>query len=313
MTERLGSALVLSGLDGFIERTRARLGAEAEPWLSRVAALVDELTARWELRPGIPFGGDSIGYTVPATRSGREAVVLRISYPDGWFAQETAALAAWGGDGAVELIDHDPRGAQLLDRAIPGTSLSEDDDEDRAMGLAADVLERLWIPEPGGVDRVEVETEAWATSMMARHHLVGRPFDRELVTEAIRLLRSLASSQPEHVLLHGDLHLGNVVKAERQPWLAVDPKPLVGERAFDVTALIRDKVEEVLAEPDGGKGRVQHRFDLLSERFGLDRERLRDWSFAIVLDYTIWDYEVGDKAFAEQQLAMARLLKDLAI
>jgi streptomycin 6-kinase len=313
MTERLGSALVQSGLDEFIDRTRARLGAEADPWLSKAAALVDELTARWELRLGMPFDGGSIGFTVPATRSGRDPVVLRITYPDGWFAQETAALAAWGGNGAVELIDYDPRGAQLLERAIPGTSLLEDDDEDRAMGHAADVLERLWIPEPGGVDRVEVETEAWATSMMARHHLVGRPFDRELVTEAIRLLRSLASSQPEHVLLHGDLHLGNVVKAERQPWLAVDPKPLVGERAFDVTALIRDKIDDVLAESDGGKGRVQHRFDLLSERFDLDGQRLRDWSFAILLDYTIWDYEVGDREFGEQQLAIARLIRELDI
>ena len=181
------------------------------------------------------------------------------------------------------------------------------------MSVAADVMERLWVPDPGGVDTVGRETEAWATSMAGRHHLVGRPFEREYVTEATQLLRSLVSSQPEHALLHGDLHLGNVVKAERQPWLAVDPKPLVGERAFDVTALIRDKIDDVLAEPDGGKGRVQHRFDLLSERFGLDRQRLRDWSFAILVDYTLWDFEVGDEKFGEKQLAVARLVHDLDI
>jgi streptomycin 6-kinase len=313
MTERLGSTAVHPELEAFVEATRARLGTEASSWLASVPFLVDELTARWELRLGAPFEVGSTSFTTPATRSGREPVIFRLTYPDGWFAQECAALAAWGGDGAVDLIDHDPRGAQLLERAIPGTSLLEDDDEDRALLAAADVLERLWIPNPGGVDTVQRETEAWATSMAGRHHLVGRPFEREIVTETTKLLRSLTSSEPEHLLLHGDLHLGNVVKAERQPWLAIAPRPLVGERAFDVTALIRDEIDSLLSEPDGGKGRIQHRFDLLSERFALDRERLRDWAFAILVDYALWDHELGEDELGRQQIAVARLVRELTI
>ncbi len=276
--------------------------------------LLADLVERWELELGEQLSGDDSGpstATWTATRAGAEPVVLRVGDPGEWFAQEVRSLLQWDGNGAVLLIDHDPRGAVLLERAVPGTSLLDEPDEDRAMLLAADLLERLWVPGPDGVDTVADEVRRWADTLPERNRASGGPIDEELIDEANGLLRELAPSQREAVLLHGDLHLGNVLAAQREPWLAIDPKPLVGEREFDVTALIRDRQEELVADVDAGRERVQHRFDLLSERLACDRERLRGWSVAIMVDYALWCFETDDREWGINQIATARMLQDL--
>jgi streptomycin 6-kinase len=300
----------VGAFEDFIAGVKAREGAAAEAWASGAEELLERLVERWELELLEPYEGASIAYAVRARRSGAQPVVLRVAYPDGWFAQETAALAHWGGRGAVELIDHDPAGAQLLARAVPGGSLLEMDDEDEALGYAANVLEKLWIPDPGGISTVVQETSEWARTMPGRHHLHGRPFERSLMQEASDAIRELVATPPESVLLHGDLHMGNVI-ALGDGWVGVDPKPLVGEKAFDVTALLRDKPEELAASKHGGLEQVQHRFDLLTERLGLDRERVARWSFAILVDYALWDFEVGDPTFGRIQVGLARTMRKL--
>lgn len=301
-------------LETFITASRARLGSDAGAWIDALPELIEELTGRWELTLGDPYDGGSIGYTVPASR-GDDArpVVLKITYPDGWFSQEAAALLHWDGSGAVELIDHDVRGALLMERAEPGQPLLEHKDEDEALEIAASVLERLWIPDPGGITPVAVEVLDWATTMPARLDDAGRPFERGLVHEAVAIIRELVPTQGERVLLHGDLHLGNILDAGDGRHVAVDPKPLVGERAFDVTALIRDTQEELVADPEAGRARVQHRFDLLTARLELDRKRVRDWSLAIMVDYALWDFEVGDEDLGATQAEVARMLRDIRI
>ena len=297
-------------LTDHIAQVRAREGDAVEDWLAGLSGLIAELTQRWELTLGAPFDGGSIGYTVAATRAGTDPVVLKISAPGAWFTEETGALVHWDGHGAVELIDHDPRGAQLLERAVPGTSLREEPDEDRAMELAAGVLERLWVAPPASTSAVADEVLRWADTMAERNDTVGARVPPGLVDTASKMLRDLTASQREQVLLHGDLHLGNVLAAQREPWLAIDPKPLVGEREFDVTALIRDGQEE-LVEDEDAPARLQRRFDRLSERLDCDRRRLKDWSVAIMTDYALWSFESGAQRTGVTQVAVAQLLRRL--
>jgi streptomycin 6-kinase len=271
--------------------------------------LLDELVERWELALDDPIHA-GIG-PWPATRGGADPVLLRLSDPSGRFTEEVQSLIHWDGRGTVRLIDHDPRGATLLERAVPGTPLLEERDEDAALRLAADLLERLWIPDPGGIDSVEDEVGRWAGTMARRNRAEAFPIEEALIDESCRLLRELAPTQREQILLHGDLHLGNVLAAEREPWLAIDPKPLIGEREFDVTALIRGKQEELIADVAAGRERVQRRFDLLSERLGCDRERLKGWSFAIMVDYALWCFEIDDPELGHQQVVTAHMLQAL--
>ncbi|HEX6130154.1 MAG TPA: aminoglycoside phosphotransferase family protein [Actinomycetota bacterium] len=298
--------------DDFVAATRARIGDGVEGWLDGLSELIAELVARWDLSLGDPLPGGAIGYTVAAVRGGSDPVVLKVTYPDGWFPEEVAALLAWDGRGAVELIDHDPRGATLLERAVPGTSLLDDAYEQRAMMLAAAVLERLWIHDPGGVTTVEQEAGRWADTLVERNDWHGRPVAPGLVDEAVGVLRELVPSQREARLLHGDLHLGNVLSAARERWLAIDPKPLVGEREFDVTALVRDKQPELLEDRDA-PARLQRRFDRLSDRLGCDRGRLRGWSIAVMVDYAVGCFEEGDEELGRAQARVAELLRSLRV
>jgi streptomycin 6-kinase len=85
-------------------------------------------------------------------------------------------------------------------------------------------------------------------------------------------LITLAPSQGEQVLLHQDLHGDNVLAAEREPWLVIDAKPLVGEREFAVAPIVRSD------ELGAARADVLYRFDRLTSELGLDRERARRWT-----------------------------------
>jgi streptomycin 6-kinase len=100
----------------------------------------------------------------------------------------------------------------------------------------------------------------------------GRPFEESLLDAVVATLEELAATQGELVLLHQDLHADNVLAAEREPWLLIDPKPLVGEREFGLAPIIRS-FELGLSERD-----VVGRLDQLSSELGLDRERARGWA-----------------------------------
>ena len=293
---------------GPIEGAQAHADDDVQRWLASLSRLVAELVERWELALGEPFAGASIGYTVAATRAGVDAVVLKITVPDGWFPETVGALVGWDGDGAVELIDHDPRGALLLERALPGAHLSGEPDEDAALLVAAGVMERLWIPGPPGITRVVDEVGRWAATFRDRNDALGSPVPRELADEAVGSMEELIASPREERLLHGDLHLGNVLEARREPWLAISPKPLVGDREFDVSTLIRDSAEAVVREA-GAPGRMHHRLDVLAERLSCDRERLRAWSLAVAAGSALASWEDGNDDLGATQVAVADVLR----
>jgi streptomycin 6-kinase len=211
-----------------------------------------------------------VGYAVAAgLRDGSRAVV-KVNPP--WEREcehEAAALAHYDGRGAVRLLDYDPGAhTMLLERCTPGTSLWELPEEE-ANRIAAGVVARLWrLPasdHPFGT--LAEEVEYWAKDLEPR-------VDEPLVKLALELLHELAPSQGEHVVLHQDLHQGNILRAEREPWLAIDPKPLIGEREFDVASLIRDRRDTFDARL------VRRRLDFYVAELGLDRERTRGWAIA---------------------------------
>lgn len=125
------------------------------------------------------------------------------------------------------------------------------------------------------------------------------------VGRAEGLFAELISSQAETFLLHGDLHHGNVLSAGRRPWLAIDPKGVVGERAYETAALLHNPVE-LLREPEPRKI-LARRMDLLSERLDLDRERVHRWGLAQAVLAAYWGLEDGGRVW-EEALAFAELL-----
>ena len=198
--------------------------------------------------------------------------MLKIQWPHRESEHEAAALEHWDGEGAVRLLAHDEeRHALLLERCRPGTYLGELDAE-VALGVLIGLLPRLWKPAGPPFRSLADEAAWWAGYIRADWHKAGRPFEEELVNAAVAALEELAPTQGEQVLIHQDLHADNVLAAQRERWLVIDPKPLVGEREFSLAPIIRS------SELGHSRRAVIGRLDRLSSELGLDRERARGWA-----------------------------------
>ncbi len=254
-------------------------GAE---WLERLPAIVAECAERWSLELEPPFEPARVSLVVPAGD-----VVLKVNFPDEESQYEADALAHFG-DGSVELVAHAPDlRALLIERCRPGTTLWQVSDDAQATGIAATVLASLWRAPPSEHPFRLLEGEAlkWIDELPADWEALGRPFEQALLDEAVAALRDLGPTQGDAVVLHQDFHGGNVLHAERRQWLAIDPKPLAGEREFDAASLLRDRRWE-LGRP-GADTRIRRRLDLLAAELGLDRERMRLWGIAHALAWGI--------------------------
>jgi streptomycin 6-kinase len=261
-------------------------------WLKRLPVIVRDCADAWDLAIGEPYNGGKVGLALSVERSDGSPAVLKVSFPARDTAHEAAALEHWRGAGAVRLLERDDaRHALLLERCDPGYQLSDVIDEDEAQRSAARVLRRIWRPPPDAhtFRLLADDAERWAEILPVRWKALRRPFDRALLDRAVAAYRELGASQEETVLCHQDFHGGNVLRATREYWLAIDPKPIVGERAFDTAWLLRDRRVSARAGGDPGS-RLRRRLDLLCDELALDRERVRGWGIARMLT---WGLDAG--------------------
>jgi streptomycin 6-kinase len=223
--------------------------------------------------------------------------VLKVQFPHLEREHEAEALRCWNGQGAVRLFDHDPiHHALLIERCEPGNPLSCTT-ADEAMEVFAGLLPRLWISADKPFRPLRDESIGWAEHLPSSWERAGRPFEMELLSAALQALDALGETQGKQVLVHQDLHGDNVLRAEREPWLVIDPKPLVGEREFSVAAIIRAH------EFGHSRTATIERLNKLTGALGLDRERTRLWALAQTL---AWAFE-GDRAI-ERHVTTARWL-----
>ena len=204
------------------------------------------------------------------TRADGTPAVLKVAHLHPENLLEAAALEHYAGAGAARLYESDPeRGVILLERLEPGTPLIAVDERE-AYAAVARLYPKLWRPLAGGHPFATLADEAgrWAVEFDA--------IPGEVAHECARLCRELGPTQGEQVLVDQDLHGENILSAEREPWLAIDPKPLAGEREFGTVAMIRDRRRELAREPHLRR-RILGRLDLLAGELGLDRERMRGW------------------------------------
>ncbi len=260
-------------------------------WRRRVRRLADEVAEEWGLTLGEPYVPGAAGHVVRAALPDGTPAVLKLFWPHREAEQEADALERWDGDGAVRLLARDDeRSALLLERCEPGTFLSEAPDP---LGVMVELLPRLWV-----------RAEGFRTLADEAEHWLGGPglaavSDRRLREAAARVLRELAPTQGEQVLLHQDLHGENVLAAEREPWLAIDPKPLAGEREFAAAPIVRS------FELGHSKRQVLYRVDRLCAELDLDRERARGWTIAQTIAWS-----AGSDYVAEHVQTVRWLLED---
>ncbi len=264
---------------------RFRTTEEGQAWLDSLPESVNQCADRWSLDLGEPFTDSYVSLVLPGKRTDGSQVVVKIQYPHRESAAEADALRAWDGRGAIRLIDSDPTiHALLLERCVPGRHLSSAGPE-TALQVLIGLLPRLWVPAPPTFAALTDEVELWIAHLPAANHHSGEPFATGFLNEVISTLRELAASQGEQVLLHQDLHGDNVLSARREPWLAIDPKPLRGEREFGLSPIIRS------AELGHSMEHVLYRLNRLTAELGLDRDRTRLWAAGQAV---AWSFEDGE-------------------
>jgi streptomycin 6-kinase len=267
-------------------------GAKGEAWLDRLPALLDECARRWSLALQPPFPNLSYNYVAPAVRADGTALILKVGVVNPELLTEIAALQLYDGRGIAHLWEADPeQGILLLEWLQPGTTLDSLADDEVTTRIAAGVMRQLWRPLPP--DHPFPSVAKWAKGLQRlRHHFEGGtgPFPAYLVEAAERLFAELLASMAEPVLLHGDLHHYNILAAERQPWLAIDPKGVAGEPAYETGALLRNPMPHFAAWPHLDQI-MARRVAVLAEELALDRERIIGWGLAQAVLSGWWSFE----------------------
>ncbi|MFC8721029.1 aminoglycoside phosphotransferase family protein [Kitasatospora sp. NPDC057198] len=286
-----------------VESVRAEGTPEGAAWLAELPELVERRLAHWRLVPervAEPGGRSSV--VLYAHRADDLApVVLKVARP----SAEAAALRVWAGRGAVLLLD-EADGALLLERLhgeIPLRSLAEP----KAMLEATSLLHRLWVPAPAGHPFETLADRAGraAARLAERRALPAADGTGPLVDEALEAV-ALAGEGGDW-LLHGEFRHGRVLAADRSPWLAVAPRPLVGDRAYDLARLVLDRIDTLAASP-GPRGAARRRLAQLAEAVELPADRVRAWTLLRAVDTALGAFAAGDAAAAELLLEFAAWL-----
>lgn len=263
-----------------LQETASGRGAEGTRWLQALPLRVAELERAWSLTAGRAFASDGyIAWVAPVRLEDGSEAVLKIGIPFPDTRHEADALRFYEGHGAARLLRVSEDGfSLLLERCLPGASLWSLD-EDARSAVGAGLLRRLWrSPSLGDLFRRLTDLVArWAEVLPREAPVWG--YDAGMVAGALRIARDLAGSQPRTLLLHGDFHPGNVLSAAREPWLAIDPQPVIGDPAFDLAQWLGDLCEpaEQSADPIAA---IRRHTDRMSRLLDLDPTRVAGWAFA---------------------------------
>jgi streptomycin 6-kinase len=185
-------------------------------------------------------------------------------------------LAAWGGVGAVRLHERDDaQFAMLLERAHSST-LTELGDGDEIVTAAGRLSRRLSIQAPPDLPRLQDKAESWEEQLRKDAFELDHALPDSAVDAAVAVVRELGRSQPD-LLIHGDLHPNNILRADREPWLAVDPKGYVGDPAYDGATLLRPRALALVESEDLMKA-LLHELEVFADAAELDPERIRRWA-----------------------------------
>ncbi len=267
-------------------------GEEGRAWLERLPGILALCEERWGVRIGEPVTNLSFNYVAPAERADGTEAMVKVGLTDE-FPSQPEALRHFGGYGMVQLLTYDEQNAaMLMERLWPGTSLRAVEKDEAAISAAAEVMRKIWKPLPP--EHFPFPTVAdWGKDFARLRKLYNGgcgPFPPAIFDRAEKLYAELCATMAGPVLLHGDLHQDNILAAEREPWLAVDPKGVIGEPVYETGALLRNFWPDILSVANP-KALMARRIDQLAAELGFERTRIYDWAFAQAVLSVIWTVE----------------------
>ena len=289
---------------------RRGLGPQWSDWLDllprRVADLLDEwaLTRDGEVRHGF------CSVVLPVRTTGNRPAVLKVGLPDPEHEHEHLALQHWHGNGAVELLTADPRRFALLLERLHPENLNDLWDVE-ACEIVAGLYSRIHVPAVPQLRSLPSFIERWTDDLGRLPR--NAPVPRRLVEQAVSLGRDLAADGASAgSIIHGDLHYENVLAADREPWLVIDPKPMSGDPHYEVAPMLWNRWEELAGNVRDG---VRRRFHTLVDAAGLDEHRARDWVVVRMVHNAMWAIDDGIETDADREwlticVAVAKAVQD---
>ena len=275
----------------------------------RLPVHVTDLLEEWALDvDGEPTHGHTALVVPVRTAAGRPAV-LKVGWPHEEAEHEHLALQHWHGHGAVLLLRADPRRSALLLERLHPEDLTDVWDVE-ACEVVAGLYARLHVPAPPQLRTQTSYVEGWTARLERLSR--GAPVPRRLVEQAVSLGHDLvADPASTGTMIHGDLHYANVLAGDREPWLAIDPKPTSGDPHYEVAPLLWNRFEELAGDVRDG---VRRRFHAVVDTAGLDEERARAWVVVRMLHQVLWELEdhadAPDRGWLTTCIAVAKAVQD---
>lgn len=276
-------------------------GADGEHWLQNFPALLDRLAKQWSLELLPPYNL-SYNYVAPAIRADGTPVVLKVGVPNVELTSEMTALRHYNGRGMVRLLELDEAaGAMLLERIAPGVPLADTQDDEMATRIAADVMKRLIIPAPPDPNQKLRTAIGWMNGLKRLREAFGGGtglFPVRAVEQAERAAEEILATSGPPMLLHGDLHHWNILTSERDGWLALDPKGVVGEAEMEICQWMMNQWPEN-ANRAALRSQSARRIAIFHEMLGWDAQRLWMHTLVRAVISNWWTYEDHKRVDAE--------------
>ena len=262
----------------------AERGPAWATWLDGLPRLVSDVLDEWELTVDGPPWHGFCALVLPVLQADGVPAVAKFSWMHEEQEHEHLGLQAWHGDGIVRLYRADPaRGVMLLERLDGNTTLETVEDVE-ACTITAAFYPRLHIPALPQLRTLSSFITRWTSDLERLDH--AAPIPRRLVEQAVSLGRDfVADPGTDGTMIHGDLHYENVMAADREPWLAIDPKPMSGDAHYEPAPMLWNRFEELEGDVRNG---VRPRFHALVDHGGLDEHRARDWVVVRMLNNACW-------------------------
>jgi streptomycin 6-kinase len=287
-------------------------GREAEPdlsgdaWLRHLPALVEEAMTRWELSPDGDTMHGVVALVLPVRRRDGSAAILKLSWPHPEAAHEHLALQHWGGRGAVRLLAAHPASWSMLLERLHSDRNLDDVPIDQACTVIGSLLRQLDREALPALARLSVQ----AAGMARRLGSAPPPaLPRRFVGQARVLLSDLlAGAGVDSRMVNTDLHYQNVLAGDRQPWLAIDPKPLAADPAFAVAPALWNRWAEAAASGDV-RSHLRRRLSIICEVAGLDEDRARAWSVVREVGMGLWAIDNDDANELTKTIAILKAIQ----
>ncbi|UFT97891.1 aminoglycoside phosphotransferase family protein [Radiobacillus kanasensis] len=276
--------------ENFIKAIKSIHKEKGQAWIANLDEIIRECEEAWDITILEPFRLSYNFVALAKRNQNGEEVVIKLEIPTKEFHFERLAVRDFQGRGMVKLLQVDPeKGYMLLERISPGNSLDRLNDEARANEIAAELLQKLWLPLSSDTQTEfpTVEDRGNQLIHMYEKHPQGLgPISSEVLYQAMLTCKLLLKDQGEPYLLHGDFHHYNVLQREDGEWVVIDPKGLVGDREYDVIQYMLNEVSETNVRELTEK-RVQN----FVEKLGLDKRKMLGWGFCHSVLATCWNIE----------------------